>query len=213
MGGLVTRAYLAGLQTDGSLLPPENPRVGKVILIGTPNFGSFQAPARRHSGTRTGTWQHIPLEALPGGIKGKMICAGIDALAVIGNAGSYYSPANFDDGVVSLTSGSLSFARPINALASFPYCHVTPGITTAFGTIGMNCAGAQGLLTSINLLTRPPKIVRSSLSGTSDWTSIGQTPSQMPWWSEYGGVYFAVENASGSSTIMTSLRFRWARSP
>jgi uncharacterized protein (TIGR03437 family) len=197
MGGLVTRAYLAGLQTDGSLLPPENPRVGKVILIGTPNFGSFQAP-------RVGT--QAP-ELVPGSTflwslarwnQGQDDLRGIDALAVIGNAGSYYSPANFDDGVVSLTSGSLSFARPDQRTRVVPYCHVTPGITTAFGTIGMNCAGAQGIADIDQPSHQTAQIVRSSLSGTSDWTSIGQTPSQMPWWSEYGGVYFAVENASGS---------------
>jgi len=31
MGGLIARAYLAGLQADGSLAPPQTPRVRKLV--------------------------------------------------------------------------------------------------------------------------------------------------------------------------------------
>ena len=197
MGGLITRAYLAGLQADGSLLPPQNPKVGKVVLIGTPNFGSFQAP---RVGTQapemvlgsTFLWNLVRWN------QGQDDLRGVDTVAVIGNAGSYYSPANLDDGVVSLTSGSLSFTRSDQRTRVVPYCHVTPGITTAFGTVGMICAGAHGIADIDQPSHQTAQIVRSFLSGTSDWATIGQTPSQMSWWSQYGGIYFAVENASGS---------------
>src|ERR1039458_5228017 len=43
MGGLIARAYLAGLQTNESLAPPSPTLVGKLVLIATPNFGSFVA--------------------------------------------------------------------------------------------------------------------------------------------------------------------------
>jgi triacylglycerol esterase/lipase EstA (alpha/beta hydrolase family) len=44
MGGLIVRAYLAGLTSNGSswlLSPPANARVRKFVEIATPNFGSF----------------------------------------------------------------------------------------------------------------------------------------------------------------------------
>jgi pimeloyl-ACP methyl ester carboxylesterase len=43
MGGLITRAYLSGLQANGSLVPPANPRIRKLVFIAEPNFGSFIA--------------------------------------------------------------------------------------------------------------------------------------------------------------------------
>jgi hypothetical protein len=38
MGGLIARAYLAGLQPDESLLPPANTLVRDMVLIASPNF-------------------------------------------------------------------------------------------------------------------------------------------------------------------------------
>ncbi len=43
LGGLIVRSYLAGLQPGGSLTPPADTLVGKLVLIATPNFGSFVA--------------------------------------------------------------------------------------------------------------------------------------------------------------------------
>jgi len=197
MGGLIARAYLAGLQADGSLLPPQSPRVGRVVLISTPNYGSFQAP-------RVGTQapEMVPGSTFLWGLatwnQGQDDLRGVDTLAIIGNAGSYYSAGNLDDGVVSLTSGSLGFARSDQRTRVVPYCHITPGITTVFGTVGMVCTGAQGIADIDKPSHQTAQIVRSFLSGTSDWTSIGESPSQQPRWSQYGGVYFAVENAAGT---------------
>jgi triacylglycerol esterase/lipase EstA (alpha/beta hydrolase family) len=42
MGGLIARAYLSGLQFDGSLASPL-PHIRKLVEIATPNFGSFIA--------------------------------------------------------------------------------------------------------------------------------------------------------------------------
>jgi hypothetical protein len=92
MGGLISRAYLAGLQPNQTLAPLSNARVRKLIQIATPNFGSFQAP---RTGVQTsemvpgstflwdlGTWNQR-LDDL----------RGVDVLAVIGNAGMGYAPA------------------------------------------------------------------------------------------------------------------------
>ena len=43
MGGLIARAYLAGLQPNQTYLPPASTLVRKLVLIATPNFGSFVA--------------------------------------------------------------------------------------------------------------------------------------------------------------------------
>src|ERR1035438_7738020 len=43
MGGLIARAYLVGLQSTGTATPPVTPLVRDLILIATPNFGSFVA--------------------------------------------------------------------------------------------------------------------------------------------------------------------------
>jgi pimeloyl-ACP methyl ester carboxylesterase len=68
MGGLIARAYLSGLQTNGTYLPPYYTLVRKLVLIATPNFGSFAAgnyAAGLQAGTRgrrTRTRQRISLE-------------------------------------------------------------------------------------------------------------------------------------------------------
>ena len=43
MGGLIARAYLAGIQSNQTYLPPASTLVRKLVLIATPNFGSFVA--------------------------------------------------------------------------------------------------------------------------------------------------------------------------
>ena len=43
MGGLIARAYLAGIQPNQTFLPPAPTLVRKLVLIATPNFGSFVA--------------------------------------------------------------------------------------------------------------------------------------------------------------------------
>jgi triacylglycerol esterase/lipase EstA (alpha/beta hydrolase family) len=70
MGGLIVRAYLSGLQPNGAISPPANPRVRKFIEIAAPNFGSFlaannsillaggtQAPEMFPGAPSYGTWQ------------------------------------------------------------------------------------------------------------------------------------------------------------
>jgi uncharacterized protein (TIGR03437 family) len=194
MGGLIARAYLAGLQVGGSLAPPPNPRVRKLILIASPNFGSFQAP---RIGTQTA-------EMVPGSTFLWDLATwnqhwddlrGVDALAVVGNAGTYYQPGGLDDGVVSLTSGSLRFARSDQQTRIVPYCHTTPGDLSSFG---MTCSGHRGIADIDGPSHLTAQIVRSFLADTPDWTLIGSPPSRDPYLSQYGGISFASENAAGT---------------
>ena len=190
MGGLIARAYLAGKgQTSGVFSPPANPRVRKLVTIATPHFGSFQAAdiGTQESEMALGnpflwdlaTWN-----------QGHDDLRGVDALAIIGNAGTN----NASDGVVSLTSASLGFVQPDQRTRIVPYCHVTPGPLTG---LGMNCSNHQGIADIDSASHLSAQIVRSFLADTSDWMSIGTTPNADPWLSQYGGVYFAVQGTTG----------------
>ena len=198
MGGLIVRSYLAGLQANGSLSPPLNPRVRKFIEIATPNFGSFLAAnysALLANGTQAsemvpgssflwslGTWNQ----------RGDDL-RGVDALGIIGNAGTWRSSIfvnpqllSASDGVVSLTSASLNFARDPSRTRILPYCHTDPASSA------IDCSGKGGIA-NIDEAPETGQIILSFLAGTSAWQSIGFSNQ-----AQYGGGYFALENAAGT---------------
>jgi pimeloyl-ACP methyl ester carboxylesterase len=192
MGGLIARTYLAGLQADGSLLPPPNPRIRKLVLIAEPNFGSFIAV---NIGTQAA--EMIPGSSLLWELatwnQGGDDLRGVDAVAIIGNAGSWNSMMNASDGVVSLTSGSIGFARDASRTRILTYCHIDPGPLV---DLFMDCSTAPGIAQIDSVMHPTWTIIQSFLAGTPDWASIGGTPSADPYLSQYGGVYFALENSA-----------------
>lgn len=193
MSGLIARAYLAGLQTDGSASPSLNTRIRKLIEIATPNFGSFVAA---NFSVFTGIQSS---EMIPGSTflwylatwnqRGDDL-RGVDALAVIGDAGTYGNAANASDGVVSLTSASLGFVAADQRTRIVHYCHTDPP------SFGMSCSAARGIANVTDASQDTGRIVRSFLAGTADWLAIGVTPSQNTYLSRYGGIYFELENAT-----------------
>ncbi len=208
MGGLIVRSYLAGLQANGSLSPVLNPRVRKFIEIATPNFGSFLAANYSDllaNGTQAaemvpgsgflwnlGTWNQHGDDL-----------RGVDALAIIGNAGYWESsilsltkPSNESDGVVSLTSASLNFARDPSRTRILPYCHIDSA--SAAGRF-IDCIGKG--IADVDKAPETGQIILSFLAGTSAWQSIGFSNQ-----TQYGGGYFALENAAGTQyTPFTSV--------
>lgn len=212
MGGLIARAYLAGLQPNQTFLPPSPTLVRKLVLIATPNFGSFVAGNYVNSITVGSQFA----ELVPGSALLWNLATwnqyyddlrGVDALAVIGNAGSYIPSLsssvqnnNASDGLVTLTSASLGFAVPRQSFPTrvVPYCHIDP---TAFtNTVGLGafaCNNAVGIanVTDTNHLTG--QIVRSFLAGTTAWSSIGTAPASTAWLNSYGGMFFALVNGAG----------------
>ena len=195
MGGLIVRAYLAGLQSNGTLSPPQNPRVRKVVLIAEPNFGSYKATGLLGSQTaemipgsaflwKLATWNQLGDDL-----------RGVGALAVIGNAGSGNGQGS-GDGIVSLTSGSLAFTRDPSSTRILPYCHIDTSLLAnpILGT--MDCSGS-----GIAKAPETAQIVVSFLMDTSSWMSIGGTPATDRYLSQYGGLYFAVEAANGQSYL------------
>jgi uncharacterized protein (TIGR03437 family) len=220
MGGLIARTYLAGLQANGAITPPATTLVNKLILIATPNFGSFVA-GNYATSIVAGSQD---AELIPGSAflwnlatwnqRGDDL-RGVDAIAIIGNAGTY-TPSlvagtaltNASDGLVSLTSASLGFvAADPTVTRIVPFCHVDPFAftNTAFGTYACNAGGIANVTTATH---QTGSIVRSFLSGTTDWKSIGTTPSKDPYLSKNGAIFFSLVNAKANYVSdMSSVNF------
>jgi len=210
IGGLIARAYLAGLQPDESLAPPIPTLVRKLILIATPNFGSFVAG--NYSTTIMADPQSselVPASAFLWNLatwnqRGDDL-RGVDALAIAGNAGAYLSSVsavaqlnNASDGLVTLTSAALGFALPdATPTRILPYCHVDPSAftNTIYGAFACNAAGIANVTSTSH---ETGQIVRSFLANTSDWESIGQSVTDNSYLSADGGIYFALQNTGGS---------------
>jgi uncharacterized protein (TIGR03437 family) len=205
MGGLIARAYLAGLQPQGGevLMPPATTLVRDMVMIATPNFGSFVAAiyaTALSAGTQSaelipassllwnlGTWNQYGDDL-----------RGVNAIAVVGNAGSYnQTVANASDGLVTMTSASLGFvAQQSSVTRVVPYCHIDPILFTnvSFGSFACNAPGIANV-TDTSQLTG--QIVRSFLSGADTWTTIGTSPTKDPYLSVDGGAYFALMSTNG----------------
>jgi hypothetical protein len=138
---------------------------------------------------------------------------GVNALAIVGNAGPYLASLsattqlnNASDGLVSETSAALGFAcyRHTYPTQVVPYCHVDPSVfTNTVFTFDCNAAGIANVTTETQ---ETGEIVRSFLAGNSNWQSIGVTAANDAWLSIDGGIFFAMENQSGSYvTDLTSV--------
>ena len=225
MGGLIARAYLAGLQPNQTYAAPVNTLIRKLVLIGTPNFGSFVAGNYATTiGLGTQNAEMVPgssfLWNLATWNQHGDDLRGVDAIAIIGNAGSYASTlssttalANASDGLVSLTSASLGFvSQTLSTTRIVPYCHVDPASFTNTSLLGTFNCNAPGIANVTDTSHQTGKIVRSFLAGTTDWTSIGTAPTADPYLSKNGGMFFTVYNTNGSYvTDMTQVA--WGNVP
>ena len=107
-----------------------------MVFIAEPNFGSFIA-----QGIGTQTAEMIPGSPLLWELA-TWNQGGVDALAIVGNAGSWNNLSNASDGVVSLTSGSIGFARDQSRTRILPYCHITPSLLV---DLVMECSTQPGI--------------------------------------------------------------------
>ena len=224
MGGLIVRAYLAGLQTNDTFQPPTPTLVRDVVMIAVPNFGSYVAgnyALTIPAGTQDA--ELIPGSSLLWNLANwnqhEDDMRGVNAIGIIGNAGVWNAGlnsttqlANAGDGVVSLTSASLSFLLQGSSTTRIvPYCHVDPAAFTStnFGTFACNEPG----IANVTSTSHPTgQIVRSFLAGTSDWKSIGGTPATDPYLSRDGGLYFAL--ASEQNQFLSDLSaVQWGTVP
>ncbi|HEY6340933.1 MAG TPA: IPT/TIG domain-containing protein [Bryobacteraceae bacterium] len=210
LGGLIVRAYLSGLQSDGALTPPFPTLVGNVVLIASPNFGSFVAGNYAIAITAgTQDAELIPGSALLWNLatwnQYSDDMRGTNAVAVVGNAGTYTSSLeattalnNASDGIVSTTSASVGFVTEQAGVTRIvPYCDVDPSAytNTSFGTFACD---APGIANVTSTSQETGEIVRSFLGGTSAWMSIGTSPTTDPFLSMDGGWVFAFVSPAGS---------------
>ena len=213
MGGLIARAYLAGIQPNynQTFLPPAPTLVRDLVLIATPNFGSFVAGNYVNSiAVGSQSAELVPGSALLWNLAtwnqlGDDL-RGVNSIAVVGNAGSYlpslssstYSN-NASDGLVSLTSASLGFdyGSLSSATRVVPYCHIDPSAYTNIG-LGAFACSAPGIANVTDTNQYTGQIVRSFLAGTTAWSSIGNPPASDPWLKSYGGMFFAMMNTTGN---------------
>ncbi len=182
--------------------------VRKLIAIGTPHFGSFQALYIGVQLSEMALGNQF-LWDLATWNQGQDDLRGVDALAIIGNAGTYGTTDNASDGVVSLTSGSLGFAESDQRTRIVPYCHIPPSsnLFTEFG-IGMSCSVPEGIANIDSPSHLSAQIIRSFLADTTAWQSIGNPPSTDPFLSIYGGGLVALKGTNDIFfTDLTSVQY------
>ena len=197
MGGLIIRAYLAGLNSDGSLNPPVSHKVRKVVQIASPNFGSFTAPdvgiqaSEMSMGSRflwnLATWNQRNDDL-----------RGVDAVAIIGNRGTtprdgLSTFTQSSDGVVTVTSASLTFARDHSRTRVLNYCHIDSSTELFIRCIGSSIAKAAETW----------QVVRAFLNDDVSGWNIGQTPATAA--GRFGGLHLAAEDV-GATTYVGDLR-------
>jgi uncharacterized protein (TIGR03437 family) len=199
MGGLIVRSYLAGKQgvSPSAFIPPPNPGIRKIIFLATPHFGTgiaSQFGTDRQTGELgVGSQFLFDLNTWNDGTDD---LRGLDVLAVAGNGGTGEESTipGFDDGVVTLTSASIGFAR-LGRTRVVPACHANVALLTLFNHF---CSSTTTFIALINDSSNTTgQIILSFLTGTADWQSLGQAIEANPVASSLGGVYIQAEDLNG----------------
>ena len=190
-GGLIVRAYLQGrFSNTGLLTPPANPKIRKVVFLGTPHVGVsslYTLPfsnqtAEMHFGSaflwNLTTWNQVYDDL-----------RGVDALAIAG----YDPTGNSNDGVVDVDSAALntSIAASVPARTRVvPYCH-----SKVLG-ISLLCSASRYLPWVDGPDHLVYQTIRSFLSGNSDWQAI--LPEADSVFSK-GGIAFLLADSMGQT--------------
>ncbi len=204
MGGLIFRSYLAGKQTtSGVFTPPLDPKVRKWISIATPNFGALIPDVIAAFLPDQESRELVPASQfifdLATWNQNHDDLRGIDAVAIVGNAGGFGPFQGGSDGTVAVTSASLSFAEPDERTRVLPYCHGSGDLTSILG-FGCDAPPLAKMQTDNPLSWQ---IVDSFLADTGAWRTIGHTPSQDKILSVYGGLLTQQRNAMDQPTGST----------
>ena len=191
MGGLIVRSYLAGKQPGAAVYqPPAKTGIRKVVFLAVPNFGS---PLAGTSATFFGS--DVQTDQVSTGSlftfdlatwnQGTDDLRGIVALAIVGNGGTGQAVmSDFDDGVVSLSSGSIGFAFP-GRTRVIPSCHTGD----SFLQVGFLCPiGSNGIAEARAATDLNAAMVLSFLNDTPDWQTLGQAAEQNQLLSTGGGL-------------------------
>ena len=204
MGGLIARAYLAGMLPDGSFHPPAPLRVRKLALLGTPNFGSFRALnlpflSPQLPEMMPGSDFLFRLATWDGGGDG---LRGVDALSLAGNGCFFGNLAEAGDGVVSLISASLNFAREPERTRILPYRH-TDGL-------GSLCPDRTPLASVDGPAHLTAAALLSFLDDTGEWRNIGMSAADEFYLLRYGAGLAALP---GATRLISGAGVEWTKGP
>jgi uncharacterized protein (TIGR03437 family) len=205
MGGLIGRSYLAGKQnrTPAAFNPPASPGIRKIIFLATPNFGTGVA-SKFGIDTQTdemsvGSQFLFDLNTWNDGTDD---LRGLDVLAVAGDGGtgSESSIPGFDDGVVTLTSASIGFARQ-GRTRVIPACHADISLLILAGYCSSNATFIADITDASNITGQ---IVVSFLTGTTAWQQLGQAIEANAVASTLGGLNIQAEDLIGAEQPIVS---------
>ena len=201
MGGLIVRAYLSGKTgfNPGVFLPPPDPKIRKLIFVATPHFGlsSFviDTETRQLQLGSDFIWQLATWN------QGTDDLRGVDAMALAGNGGSSRNNGGYDDGVVPVTSASLSFIADSSRTRVIPYCH-----NSGFPLV-IECRSSAAHIAKMDSPSHPTAVaIRSFLAGTSDWQRVGQSAAEDPILSRNGGLVTSPRDAGDKQVALTGVR-------
>lgn len=199
MGGLIVRSYLAGKQDVSPAVfdPPATVPIRNAIFLATPNFGSAIASdlgsdiqtSEMALGSQflfdLSTWNDNNDDL-----------RGVNALAVAGDGGTGKESGitGFDDGVVTLTSASIAFARP-GRTRVVPYCHTSDSLLVDVDYCGSSTPAIADITDSNDVVGQ---IMVSFLTGTTYWQSLGTAVEAGPPGSMYAGLYVNAEDMNGN---------------
>jgi len=203
MGGLIVRSYLAGKSAaSGVFNPPPTVKIRKAVFLATPHFGSPLADEAGTNALLSALYGNdLQIEEMERGSQFAWDLAtwnqfaddlrGVDAVAIIGNAG----PSAESDGVVDLTSASLEFTVPARTRV-VPYCHIAASDVGGLAGAITGCTGAG--IAFIDSAAHPSyQIVSSFLMSGTAWQSVGNSPGQDAVLSANGGMLVGELTASG----------------
>jgi uncharacterized protein (TIGR03437 family) len=177
MGGLIVRAYLAGMQDTSPAFfkPPATIPIRRAVFLGTPHFGTKVANLfGNDKQTQEMSLGSQFLFDLNTWNQGTDDLRGVSAIAIAANGGTGVESgtAGFDDGVVTLTSSSLSFVKP-GLTRIVPFCHSGNSFLTTFGACSPSAPPLN--IVSSDLSSPVVQIVASFLAGTDAWKSTGSS--------------------------------------
>ncbi|MDQ2900204.1 MAG: hypothetical protein M3Y07_10430 [Acidobacteriota bacterium] len=199
MGGLIVRAYLAGQNSLGNFTPPLDVKIRKIVFVATPQFGLLSPVIDTETdqlqiGSRF-VWDQSIWN------QGTDDLRGVDAVAVAGNGGSSRNNGGYDDGIVPVTSASLSFVADPAHTRVIPYCH-----DGGFPFV-INCRPGAPAIAKMDTPTHPTAIVvRSFLADGTDWRSVGKSAAEDPVLSSNGGLITDVRDSSDHEIAISGVK-------
>jgi uncharacterized protein (TIGR03437 family) len=200
MGGLIMRAYLAGMMPSGGFSPPPVTRIRKAVLMATPHYGALALAFLLATDPVDAQLNELlPASAfewaLNTGNQGSFDFRGVDAIAVVGNLAGTSDAPNTSDGAVPVTSASLAGFFPPERTRVIGACHV-PNLPTFV------CQG-PGIAYVTSESHEGYRIVSSFLAGTDDWLSVGKAANQDAVLGRNGGIDIAVADSNGTISKTT----------